>query len=92
MNLKKVLGILCFWLVSMALCTAFAVRAVLAQGLIPPPPVVSVPEPGLARLEIKLDAIERRQREQTRLLKAVYVKLFPFKMEQGAMDAPVDGD
>lgn len=88
MNIKKLLCIMGAWILSVALATAFAVNAVKAQNLLPPPPVLSVLDPSVARLEIKLDSIERKLATQNRMLKAIYVKLFPLKMEQGVIDAP----
>lgn len=88
MNIKKIFCLVLGWLSTVAIATSFAVNAVIAQQLVPPPPVVGVADPSLARLEIKLDTIDRKLSAHTRILKAIYSKLFPLKLEQGVQDAP----
>lgn len=91
MNYKN-LGLALAWFASVVVATCIATHAVMAQQLVPPPPVLSVSDPGLSRIEIKLDAIERRQRVDHQMIRALWVKHFPLKMEQSTMDAPMDSN
>jgi len=92
MKIKQIAFWAVCWIVTVAISTAVAMHSVLAQNLVPPPPVIGIPDPALSRLEIKLDAIDRRIASQGRVLKAIYAKLFPLKMEQGIQDAPALDD
>lgn len=91
MTLKNI-GLVLGWYLSVILATCLATNAVRAQQLVPPPPVLGMSDPAISRIEIKLDAIERRQRDDHRMIRALWVKHFPLKMENSAMDAPFDGN
>lgn len=91
MNIKKIGCFGLAWFASVAVATCFAINSVLAQQLLPPPPVLGTIDPALSRLEIKLDDVIRRQQQELRILKAIHVKLFPLKLEQSTLDAAIDG-
>ena len=86
-TLKTLLFFSALWILTVAVSGMVAVQYAKAQNLLPPPPVIGMAEPGLARVEIMLAAIERRQKKELEILRAIHVRMFPLKLEQGVMDA-----
>lgn len=75
------------WLVGVVVASGIASQVV-AQQLVPPPPVlgVNIDSQNLVRLELKIDALQRTCDSIKALNRAVFVRLNPLKMEQDILD------
>lgn len=85
MNVKTIFVGFALWTVAVIAAAVIAAH-VCAQQLVPPPPVLGLQSADLVQVQVKLEAIERLLQSQHRMVKAMWVRLNPMKLEQGILD------